>query len=270
VTQLAAGAKTMNGAGLAKGAVVCGMLSACAQSPDNTSVAPHHSQAGSATSTPRALTTRPLLGTSTRNLLLDPFVTPDLSWGHFVGLLVPGMGTHPDVVTPKRAYVSQSPEGVAAPVASIGAIQAIDPGSTGVELLAPIPGGACSFDASVWVSAADPAGAPIDDASVTKAIGASLLPNDEPEHAYPLAKDKELVFGGRRWARLTLPNAVRMPRGGWFVIAITSRSISVELQAPEVVPAPPPEPSFAAIMALRTADDIAALRAYVDATRRAP
>jgi hypothetical protein len=261
---------TMNGAVVAKGTVVCVMLSACAEAPDNPSVLPHHSPLGSATSTPRALTTRSLLGTSTRNLLLDPFVTPDLSWGHFVGLLVPGMDTHPDVMTPKRAYVSQSPAGVAAPVASIGAIKAIDPGSTGVELLAPIPGGACSFDASVWVSAADPEGAPVDDALATKAIGASLLPNDEPEHAYPLTKDKELVLGGRRWTKLALPNAVRMPRGGWFVIAITSRSISVELQAPEVVPAPPPEPSFAAITALRTSDDIAALRAYIEATRKPP
>jgi hypothetical protein len=255
---------------LTKSAVVCVVLSACAEAPDNPSAAPHGSHVGGATSTPRALTSRPLLGTSTRNLLLDPFVTPDLSWGHFVGLLVPGMGAHPDVATPKRAYVSQSPAGVAAPVASIAAIQGIDPGSTGVELLAPIPGGACSFVASIWVSAADPAGAPVDDALATKAIGASLLPNDEPDHAYPLVKEKELVLAGRRWARLTLPHAVPMPRGGWFVIAITSRNISVELQAPEVVPAPPPGPSLPAIMALRTADDIAALRAYVEATRRAP
>jgi hypothetical protein len=246
------------------------LLSACAEASDNPSAAPHGSHRESAASTPRALTTRSLLGTSTRNLLLDPFVTPDLSWGHFVGLLVPGMGTHPDVVTPKRAYVSQAPAGVAAPIASIAAIQAIDPASTGVELLAPIPGGACSFDASIWVSAADSAGAPVDDALATKAIGASLLPNDEAEHAYPLAKEKELVLGGRRWERLALPHAVPLPRGGWFVVAITSRSIAVELQAPEVVPAPPPQPSLPAITALRTADDVAALRAYVEATRRAP
>jgi hypothetical protein len=248
-------------------------LSACAASPNEApSTTPLDRSDGGVASVPRALASRSLLGTSTRNLLLDPFVTPDLSWGHFVGLLLPGVGTRFDIAIPKRAFISQAPAGVAAPVASVGPTGAFDQASTGVQLIAPIPGGACLFHASVWVAATDPSGAPVEDSAFAKAIAATLLPNDEPREAYPLARtaDAPLVLAGRRWVKLALPRPVPMPEGGWFSIAITSRSLAVDLQAPEVVPASAPEPPAPAITAVRTADERAALRAYVEVTRRRP
>jgi hypothetical protein len=222
--------------------------------------------------TPRKPTTRALLATSTRNVLLDPFVTADGSWGHFVGLLLPGVGTRFAVTLPSRGFVGQAPAGVSAPVATIGPVSAIDASYRGLQLIAPFPGGTTSFDAEVWVSPGDAMLQPVDDAAVAAtAFTVALLPNDEPAHAFRLARSgTPIALGGRQWVRFALPTPAPMPQGGWFSIALERGDVSLQVQAPQVTPAAAPAAAGPPPMAPRTEEDHAALRAYVEATRRVP
>src|SRR6185312_3533481 len=184
----------------------------------------------------RTATTRPLLGTSPRNLLLDPFVTGDGSWGHFVGVHLP-IGAPPRAVTPLRSFVSRSPAGVAVPVAALAAAGAGVHGSTSIQLVAPFPGGSDPFDADVWVSAGDAAGDPVAFDGVAKAVHVALLPNDAPATAFSLvATGTRLLLDGREWVSLALSSPAPLPEGGWFSIAVTDPKVSLQVQAPEVTP----------------------------------
>jgi hypothetical protein len=218
----------------------------------------------------RTATTRPLLGTSPQNLLLDPFVTADASWGHFVGVHLP-VGASPRPVTPLRSFVSRSPAGVTVPVAALAAAGAGAPGSTSIQVVAPFPGGSVPFEADVWVSAGNAAGEPVAFDTVAGAVHVALLPNDAPATAFPLVPTgAPRSLGGRQWVSLALASPAPLPEGGWLSIAVADPKVSLQVQAPEVTPAlaagvgpaPPRRP--------RTTHDRAAPGAYVEMLRRAP
>jgi len=188
----------------------------------------------------RTATTRALLPTSLENLLLDPFVTADTSLGHFVGLVLPTVGASYQELTAGRAFVSQAPAGVAAPVAVLAAL--VGYGSptpvTSGEILAPFPGGTAPFSAQVWVSAGDASGKPVPFATGGKGIAVSLLPNDSTLPAYALTVSGAPVeLDGREWVLLALATPVAVTEGGWFSIVIDDVNASFQLQAPQVTPA---------------------------------
>lgn len=182
----------------------------------------------------RTATERPLLAVPANSLLLDPFVTSNLWWGHFVTVVLPSSASLS--VRPKRAYRSLSPEGVAAPIASVGPFASLGTAGKSVAIVAPFPGGSRPFAAQLWVTAGDAEGAPVAFDDGGKGLTVELLPNDSP-HAYPLVQDGALqIFEGRAWVRLTLPAPVPMPQGGWFSIAIDDPNATFQLQAPQVTP----------------------------------
>ena len=218
----------------------------------------------------RTATTRPLLGTSVRNLLLDPFVTTDTSLGHFNGLFLPIVGTTYTTLTLRRAFVSQSPAGVTAPVASSGSLSGVDAAATSVEIVAPFPGGSDPLAAQIWVSVGDAQGSPVPFATGGKGVAVNLLPNDAPTQTYPLTPDgaPPQVFAGREWVRFAPASPVPMAQGGWFSIVVDDVNASFQLQAPEVTPTamtgaiPPPK------AVPRAARESAVLAGYVEVTRR--
>lgn len=215
----------------------------------------------------RTATTRGLLATSTRSVLLDPFTTSDDSWGHFVGFLLPQHVNQFVQVQPARAFVSLSPGGVAAPVASLPTPSSVHSWGTGVQVIAPFPGGSDTFDARIWVSQGDMSGSPVpfDPATVTIA----LFPNDLPSMKYPLSKASSPVsYAGREWVALSVPSPVSMPQGGWFSITLEDPQATVQLQAPEVVPTGMASPAPVANAVARSARDSTTLNSYVAVTRR--
>jgi hypothetical protein len=235
--------------------------------PGHDAGAPVGGVGGREASPQRTATRRSLLATSTRSLLLDPFVTADTSWGHFVGLLLPAVNGRYKISAPRRAYVSRAPGGVAAPVASIAAISTLDPAATGLSLVAPFPGGSHPFDAKIWVSAGDAAGMPVPFDTAAARLTVALLPNDLPSTTYPLAKAGPPVsFAGREWALLALPAAVPMPEGGWFSITVDDVHVTFQLQAPEVTPATATGP--VRVTGVRRERDRAGVAAYVKMTLR--
>jgi hypothetical protein len=212
----------------------------------------------------RTVTTRPLLGTSPRNLLLDPFVTGDMSWGHFVGVRLP-VGAPPRAVAPVRSFVSRSPAGVAAPVATLAAA-----GARGsIQVVAPFPGGSDPFDADVWVSAGNAAGEPVAFETVAHAVHVALLPNDAPATAFPLVPNgAPLMLAGRQWVSLALASPAPLPEGGWFSIAVADPKVSLQVQAPEVTPTSALGPRSLPPRRPRAVHDRAAPGAYVEMLRR--
>lgn len=212
---------------------------------------------------------RPLLGTSPQNLLLDPLVTTDMSLEHFVGIVVLGGQSYIAYQAP-RAIVSQSPAGVALPVASVDTVADAQPGATRLQIVSPLPGSASPLEASVWVSAGDATKAPAPFSGAAADLVVSLFPNDKPTKSYPLAvSGKPVELGGRSWVKFTLPAAVSMPEGGWFSMTTTSAKWTYELQAPEVVTsAPHADAKSKPVVAPRDPADAVALSAYADIARR--
>jgi len=196
----------------------------------------------------RTATTRALLPTSVENVLLDPFITSDESWGHFVSVN-PGAGgdaapTFCNALV--REVLSQSPIGVSGSV--IFATARAGTSTAGcTEILAPFVGGLASdrFMAQILVSRVDTSGAPVPlstgahglDEVVTVTLLPNYLPSDAPQVAYPFAVTKAAptTIDGRQWGVLALPEPVALPKGGWFSIHLAGSSGSVFLAAPEVV-----------------------------------
>ncbi len=187
----------------------------------------------------RTATTRPLLATSTQNLLSDPFVTSDTSLGHFVYVVLgPVGGVSYSTYLLDRSFVSQAPAGIAAPVALLGALINVSAAAESAQILAPFAGGTAPFDAQIWASAGDASGNPVAFDTGGKGLVVSLLPNDLPSKAYPLTvTGAPVVLAGRSWVKLALASPVPMPQGGWFSIAVEDTTTSFQLQAPEVTPA---------------------------------
>ncbi len=222
----------------------CSSSSPASSSGGSTGGGDAGSDAGEEAGAPlRTATTRALLATSVENLLLDPFVTTDTSLGHFVGVVLPISGTNYQLYTPDRSFVSQAPAGVAAPVAIV-ALSASDGSplpATGVQIVAPFPGGTPLFSAQVWASVGDAKGNPVSFATGGNVLEVSLLSNDASQPAYPLTVSGSPVeLDGRQWVLLALAAPVAMPQGGWFSIVLDDIDATFQLQAPQVTPAGAP------------------------------
>jgi hypothetical protein len=195
----------------------------------------------------RVATTRGLLPTSVENLLLDPFVTADQSWGHFAAAN-PKTDKVCDVLN--RTLMSQSPVGIAGVVVTAS----VKGGCT--EILAPLSGASKgSVNAQVWISLSDATGAPLPfpmnddelDASIQVALVPNFLPSQAPQVVYPLGAVSvspvspadgaalPLTIAGRQWGLVALSGAP-LTQGGWLVISLVSTESSFLLAGPEVVP----------------------------------
>lgn len=213
----------------------------------------------------RTATTRALLPTAVQSLLLDPFITTDTSWGHLVGMLSPGLS----MVPPVCDLVSQSPAGVAAPVARFPTLTSQGAQAKSLQIVAPLVGGTAPLQADVWVSASNAQGAPLDYTGVAMGMTASLLPNDQPGMMVPLAQQEAPVeWAGRQWVKLALPAPTAMSQGGWFSLTVIDPSTQYQFQAPEVMPAPAGATGATAALQQRRADSGAVLAAYMEITRR--
>jgi hypothetical protein len=165
--------------------------------------------------------------------------------------------------------VSQAPEGVASPVASLAAVSTLSAASDGMQLAAPFPGGADPFEARIWVSAGDAAGTPVDFDTAARGIAIALMPNDSTSTIYPLSKvGRRASFADRSWVQLALPEPVPMPQGGWFSITVDAVNATFQLQAPEVVPAAASGPHPSPLVHVRRERHRAAVAAYVALTHR--
>ena len=218
----------------------------------------------------RTMTRRALLPSSTRSLLLDPFTNADASYGHFVVLVQPRSVPRLQVsMTLERSFVSQSPAGVSAPVASLTAFTG---DVRSAQIVAPFPGGAAPLHAHVWASVGDAAGKPVSFDAVGAGVTAFLLPNDALTRKYPLTVEcgATVMLGGRQWVKLALESPAVMRQGGWLAIAIGDPRISLQLQAPEVAPVTMAGVTGEARAALRTSDDRASIAAYLERVRTGP
>ena len=201
----------------------------------------------------RTMTTRTLLPTPVNNLLLDPFITSDTSWGHFRAV-VPAVNpaeTGGDCPSITREFLSASPIGISAPVVLVS--QAVLPASTGcTAIISPFVGSTEAVSAQIWLSFSDASGAPLSfppvtssgaanvDAFVTVALVANALPSSTTAPAsyrFTPASTPPTVISGRPWGLLELASPVAIPEGGWFAITITNPTTTVYLAAPQVVPA---------------------------------
>jgi hypothetical protein len=193
----------------------------------------------------RTATTRSLLPTSVQNLLLDPFLTGDESWGHFRAIIPPppsgSLSVCQELV---REYLGQSPAGVSGPAvlatASTGSKSA---GCT--QILAPFPGVTSTATADMWISLSDAKGAPLPfptdahglDAVLEVTLLPNYLPTDTPQPTYGLeSKGAPTVIAGREWGQVALAAPAPLTKGGWFSITLVNLEDSFYFAAPEVVP----------------------------------
>jgi hypothetical protein len=198
----------------------------------------------------RTLTTRALLPTAVNNLLLDPFITSDTSWGHF-RTVVPEVDPEKnggDCPYLARELLSASPIGISAP--TVLANPTVLPPSAGcTAILAPFSGSTETVHAEIWVSLRDAAGNPVPFAptsagksALERYVTVALVPNSLPGSAalpsYPLepTAGASVTLAGRPWGQLALSAPVALPEGGWFAITLKNPDASVYLAAPEVVP----------------------------------
>jgi hypothetical protein len=193
----------------------------------------------------RVATTRGLLPTSVQNLLLDPFVTYDESWGHFDQVDPVTDGFCAPIV---REILSQSPVGVA------GAVAKVSVQGHCTEILAPFPGAAKgSASAEMWISLSDATGAPLPfpsahdlDGVIKVELLPNYLPSQTPQTVYPLevvsaspiapsdGGPLPVTIAGRQWG-LVAASRVSLPQGGWFVITLVNPTDSFYLAGAEVV-----------------------------------
>jgi hypothetical protein len=202
----------------------------------------------------RQLTSRPLLPTPVNNLLLDPFITSDTAWGHFLAV-VPA--ANPDQTTDAcpfitRELMSESPIGISGPTVLVNST--VLPPSTGcTAILSALVGSSEPVHAEIWVSLSDASGNPLpfppatdDGVKVLEGlVTVALLPNSLPSSAalpaYPLepttaAGTGRVTIAGREWGQLGLPSPVSIPKGGWFSILVKNLDQGLLLAAPQVVP----------------------------------
>lgn len=190
----------------------------------------------------RTLRTRRLRANAPDDLLLDPMVTGDTSWGHFYAYIPSRTGDRSQQIV--RTLVSASPEGVSAPVARI--VPTGDVGASAeLRALAALPGSARPVSATIWVSASDEGGAPVAFADRSSGLAVALMANaglpeaataDAPQ-AFALQPDERATrqIEGRAWVRLALPSPVALTQGGFFSIVITDPHTRWWFTAPEVV-----------------------------------
>jgi hypothetical protein len=199
----------------------------------------------------RMLTARPILATPVNNLLMDPFITTDRSWGHFVPVIPASDPTQTRGDCNGLAFVilSDSPVGVSAPAVLVDADTM--PSISGcTAIVAPFVGSTEPVGARIWASLDDASGAPLPfpapsdggtsaiDAVLTVALVANAVPASAASVSYPLTAVDQAptVVGARSWGALALPALASLGEGGWFAITLTNGTRGVYLAAPEVVP----------------------------------
>jgi hypothetical protein len=195
---------------------------------------------------PRTLVHRALRATPVDDLLIDPFVTGDDAWGHFI--LVDPAGEDSaasNLCEPlAREVLSASPGGVAG--ASILVNPVTNPANQGCSaLLASVIGSAAPVSAQIWISLDDSEGNPtgLDPAALDQVVAVSLIANPLPgatagaPESYPLAVSEPLLtVGGRTWAHLTTRGTATLPQGGFFSVTFVSSEPSLHLGSPGVAP----------------------------------
>ncbi len=200
----------------------------------------------------RSMISRELLPTAVNNLLLDPFITSDVSWGHFRAVVpaVDPAETGADCPNLTREFLSASPIGISAPVVLVNT--AVLPASMGcTAITAPFVGSTEAVSAQIWVSLSDGSGAPLPfppapgagGASIDTFLAVALLPNVLPDAAPPasypfsVASTPPTSISGRQWGLLELATPVSLPEGGWFAITLKNPTGGLFLAAPQIVPA---------------------------------
>jgi len=211
----------------------------------------------------RTLIERSLYGTSPRNLLLDPFVTGDRSWGHFISFF---LGSPSEHFALPRTFESASPTGMAAPIVLLAAGGGgSDAGSRPARVVTPVLGGGGTFSASLWLSASDASGAPVPFASVSTRVAVAVFdPTGVTKVVLAPDPSATKTIGGREWTLLRA-STLSLPHGGWFQAQVTDLTYSWRLAGPELVadqPAPPRQLRRPAAVVPATDEDRAAIVAY--------
>ncbi len=237
----------------------------------------------------RTLTTRPLLPTPVNSLLLDPFVTADTSWGHFL-LVAPSADpakTGSSCPRLPREILSNSPVGVSAPTVVVSPKS--DPPAYGCTALATtFTGSEAPVTAALWVSLADadgnglpfPAAGDAGASTLADSLRVSLLPNTLPtsetatSFAFEVLDTPVMTIAGRAWGRIGLPAPVAVPEGGWMIATLARRDRTVYLAGPEIVPTDAaqlaPRPGKRAAARPTTDEERGAVRAYARQQRLHP
>jgi hypothetical protein len=197
----------------------------------------------------RTLTTRALLPSVTNDLLLDPFITADQSWGHFRAVVPKANPADTNGGCPllARELMSASPIGVSAPAELVN--PSVLPASTGcTSILAPFVGSTEPVHAQIWVSLSDASGNAVPfptgsdgERTLDRYLTVALLPNSLPTAAslpaYPLEPSgPPIVLAGRQWGQLALSATAPIPQGGWFAITLNKPDGGLYLAGPQVVP----------------------------------
>jgi hypothetical protein len=217
----------------------------------------------------RQLVQRTWHPTSVTNVLMDPFVTGDTAWGHFSSLFLAPNDTSKDIwIALPRSLSGSTPVGSAKPILRLSELKAQAGSSKKLWILAPFLGAKSAYRASIWASAGDATEHPVPfDSSTEKLTVAILDPSGNSGTYFDPDLSSKKVVGGREWVRMSLPDPVAFPHGGWFIVQVSDLASSWLLAAPEVTPddpaAPPSPPRPPRVrVAHGTAEDRAAIRAY--------
>jgi hypothetical protein len=179
----------------------------------------------------RTLLTRPLMPTSPKNLLRDPFIggDGDTSYGQFRAFFDNAADDFPL----SRTFQSVSPIGGADSIEELRNLPP-DAGALGdMRVMSSFHGGAGDFSASLWLSAGDATAAPVPFATASSKISATLIDNSGTQKIVLQAGTPQ-TFGAREWVQLTTHGTALLPAGGWLMVTLTDAHFTLQLAAPEV------------------------------------
>jgi hypothetical protein len=96
-------------------------------------------------------------------------------------------------------------------------------------------GGSGAYHASIWISAGDAQGNPVPFASAASAIQVTLdTPNGAASFTLTASANGVKTYGNREWMQFLLTDDAAMPIGGYFTLALTDLTKTLQLAAPEV------------------------------------
>jgi hypothetical protein len=204
--------------------------------------------------------------TSPKNLIRDPLIGGDgtTSYGQFRAFLVGG----PDLPL-RRTFRSVSPVGGAASIEELRGLPADAGTSTSLRVMSSFHGGSGAFDAAIWLSPGDLAGAPVSFASVASSITVTLLGSDGVSKATLVAGPPQ-QFGGRAWVQFTTASPGAFPTGGWLTVTLTNFKLTLQLAAPEVTTSSLGPKAHRPSPVISDEDDRRALRQAAEIDARSP
>ncbi len=179
----------------------------------------------------RTLLMRPLMPTSPKNLLRDPFIggDGDTSYGQFRGFFDNATSD----LALSRTFQSISPIGGADSIEELRNLPP-DAGALGdVRVMSSFHGGAGDFSASIWLSAGDATTAPVAFATASSKIFVTLIDNSGTQKIVLQAGTPQ-TFGTREWVQFTTQGTTLLPAGGWLMVTLTDAHFTLQLAAPEV------------------------------------